>query len=134
MNKLRWTLAAVALLGAGCSRAGASARHETVHVTIHFSHYEPSSFHFTTGETVTFVVTNEDPIDHEFIVGDEAVQDVHEKGTETHHGARPGEISLPAGTTRSTTYTFTTSSPLIAGCHLPGHYAYGMRAPITVTS
>lgn len=133
MSKLRWALVVLALLGAGCSRAGAAGTQETVHVTIHFSHFEPASFHFTAGDTVTFVVTNEDPIDHEFIVGDETVQAVHEKGTEAHHGAKPGEISVPAGTTRTTTYTFTTATPLIAGCHLPGHYAYGMRAPITVS-
>jgi uncharacterized cupredoxin-like copper-binding protein len=131
--KLALALALTSLLCLGCA-AQASGTGETVDVTIHFSRFEPASFHFTAGETVTFVVHNTDPIDHEFIVGDEGVQEVHEKGTEAHHGARPGEISIPAGTTRTTTYTFSTPVPLIAGCHLPGHYAYGMRAPITVSS
>lgn len=126
-------LLVVALGAAACSVAGASDSRATVDVTIHFSHFEPSSLHFAAGQTVTFVVHNTDPIDHEFIVGNEAVQQRHEHGTERHHSA-PGQISVPAGTTRTTTYTFTRPGPLIAGCHLPGHYAFGMRIPITVSS
>jgi uncharacterized cupredoxin-like copper-binding protein len=133
----RLALIGVLALGAlslgGCGFRAAAAQN-TVHVTIHFSHFEPSSFHFTKGETVTFVVRNLDPIDHEFLVGDEAAQALHESGTEAHHGAKPGEISVPARSTATTTYTFTEATPLIVGCHLPGHYAYGMRAPISVTN
>jgi uncharacterized cupredoxin-like copper-binding protein len=125
-------VALAALSLAGCEFQ-ASAAENTVHVTIHFSRFEPASFHFTKGETVTFVVRNLDPIDHEFLVGDEAVQALHESGTEAHHGAKPGEISVPARSTATTTYTFSEATPLIVGCHLPGHYAYGMRAPITIT-
>lgn len=124
--------ALVALSLGGCADRPASAQ-ETVDVTIHFSHFEPESLHFTQGETVTFVVHNLDPIDHEFLVGDAAVQAIHEAGTEAHHGARPGEISVPARSVQTTTYTFTDATPLIAGCHLPGHYAYGMHIPITVS-
>jgi uncharacterized cupredoxin-like copper-binding protein len=79
------------------------------------------------------VIHNRDPIDHEFIIGDEHVQLVHEEGTEAHHGARPGEISIPAGETRTTAYTFDEDGSLIFGCHLPGHYSYGMRGEITIT-
>ena len=126
--------AALAALGSSSCAFGTAAAHETVEVTIHFSHFEPESLHFTKGETVTFVVHNLDPIDHEFLVGDQAMQDLHESGTEAHHGAKPGEISVPARTTATTTYTFAEATPLIAGCHLPGHYAYGMRVPITVSN
>jgi uncharacterized cupredoxin-like copper-binding protein len=86
------------------------------------------------GETVRFVVTNTDPIDHEFLVGDAQMQRIHEKGTEAAHGARPGEISVPAGQTVETTFTF--PDQLAPGwefaCHLPGHYDYGMHGPITL--
>jgi uncharacterized cupredoxin-like copper-binding protein len=100
----------------------------TVDVTIHFSRFSVASIPVATGETVRFVVHNEDPIDHEFIVGDRYVQLVHENGTEPSHGARPGEITIPAGTTAETTYTFPTTPVHIEfACHLPGHYAYGMR-------
>jgi uncharacterized cupredoxin-like copper-binding protein len=96
-------------------------------IVIHFSRFEPDRIDVAPGETVRFVVVNTDPIDHEFIVGDARVQLVHEQGTEGHHPPRPGEISVPAGTTRSTTVTFDgASSFTLFGCHLPGHYRYGM--------
>jgi uncharacterized cupredoxin-like copper-binding protein len=106
----------------------------TVDVHIRFSRFDLSSLQISPGETVHFVVTNEDPIDHEFLVGDASMQRIHEDGTEPAHGARPGEISVPAGETVETTYTF--PDQLEPGwefaCHLPGHYAYGMRGPITI--
>ena len=52
------------------------------------------------------MISNTDPIDHEFIVGDQAVQDAHELGTESFHPPRPGEVTIPAGETVETTYTF----------------------------
>ncbi|HEX2179380.1 MAG TPA: plastocyanin/azurin family copper-binding protein, partial [Actinomycetota bacterium] len=76
--------------------------------------------------------TNDDPIDHEFILGDQAVQDRHESGTEAHHGAIPTEVSVPAGETVETTVRFDQQETLILGCHLPGHYAYGMKARVVV--
>ena len=58
------------------------------------------------GSSVRIVVHNRDPIDHELIVGDAGVQDRHEQGTEPRHGLRPGEITIPAGTTAVTQVTF----------------------------
>ncbi len=108
----------------------------TVGVTIHFSRFDLASLQVAPGETVRFVVTNTDPIDHEFLVGDAELQQVHEDGTEASHGARTGEISVPAGATVETTFTF--PDRLAPGwefaCHLPGHYAYGMHGPITMTT
>jgi uncharacterized cupredoxin-like copper-binding protein len=129
-------LAAASLLAAAfvsCAPAAADVHGaRTVHVRIHYSHFEPSAFSFEPGETVTFVVENTDPIDHEFLLGDETVQLVHERGTEAYHPPRPGEMTVPAGTTMTTTYTFGQPGDLIIGCHLPGHYAYGMHIPVTV--
>jgi uncharacterized cupredoxin-like copper-binding protein len=103
-----------------------------VHVRIHYSRFEPSTFSFEPGETVTFVVENADPIDHEFLLGDEGVQLAHERGTEAFHPPRPGEMTVPAGTTATTTYAFVEPGEVLLGCHLPGHYAYGMRGSISV--
>ena len=122
---------AVLVLGAACSPASGSER--VVRIDIEHSAFEPGVLEFERGETVRFVVRNDDPIDHELIIGDEAVQDVHERGTETHHGAKPGEISIDAGDSAETTYTFDRSGELIFGCHLPGHYDYGMRGTIEVS-
>ena len=85
------------------------------------------------GETVRFVLRNTDPIPHELIVGDQSLQDVHEAGTESHRGDRPGEVSVAAGATAVTTYRFgPEGGRLLFGCHLPGHWASGMRGAIRV--
>ena len=72
-------------------------------MTIHHSRFGPDEYTFHQGDTVIFVIANNDPIDHEFILGDQAVQDRHELGTEAHHDAIPTEVSLPAGETVRTT-------------------------------
>ena len=136
--KLRAAAAAVALtllVGAVAASRGAAARANggTVRITIHYSTFEPADLAVEPGETVRFVIVNTDPIDHEFILGDARVQRVHEEGTEAHHPPRPGEVSVPAGETVVTTYTFPESpGALIFGCHLPGHYDFGMRGTVTI--
>ena len=136
--KLRVAVAAVALtllVGAAAASRGAAARANagTVRITIHYSSFAPDRLSVDRGETVRFVIENTDPIDHEFILGDEHVQLIHEEGTEAHHPPRPGEVSVPAGETVVTTYTFPeTSGQLIFGCHLPGHYDFGMRGTVTI--
>ena len=104
----------------------------TIHIRIHYSRFEPLEIDVEPGQTIRFVVENTDPIDHEFIVGDEQVQQAHEAGTEAHHPPRPGEISIAPGETVVTTVMFTSTGGLLFGCHLPGHYAYGMRGTITI--
>jgi uncharacterized cupredoxin-like copper-binding protein len=116
----------------GCS-GGEAAGGGTVRITIHYSSFEPADIAVEPGETVRFVIRNTDPIDHEFILGDEEVQLVHEEGTEAHHPPRPGEVSVPSGGTVVTIYTFPRmSGSLIFGCHLPGHYDFGMRGIVTI--
>ena len=136
--KLRAAAAAVALtllVGAAAASRDAAARANdgTVRITIHYSMFEPNQLAVEPGETVRFVIVNTDPIDHEFILGNERVQLVHEEGTEAHHDPRPGEVSVQAGETVVTTYTFPeTPGALIFGCHLPGHYDFGMRGTVSV--
>lgn len=136
--KLRAAAAAVLLgllLGAAVATRGAAARATdgTVRITIHYSRFDPARLAVEPGETVRFVIVNTDPIDHEFILGDEHVQLLHEEGTEAQHPPRPGEVSVPAGGTVVTTYTFPkVGDTLIFGCHLPGHYDFGMRGTVSV--
>lgn len=135
-------LVAVVLAGAGTAVAsgwlGGEELHgrppqRTVAIRIHYSRFEPETIEVEPGQTIRFVVENTDPIDHEFIVGDEGVQLAHERGTEAHHAPRPGEISIPAGRTVTTTVTFGPEPQvLLFGCHLPGHYAFGMRGELRV--
>ena len=126
-------LLALAAAGGACGgEAAPRGATKTVHVELRDSRFVPDHFEFEVGTTVTFVVENTDPIDHEFIIGDAGVQHAHEEGTEAHHGAKPGELSIPIGETRRTTYVFDEPGRLLIGCHLPSHYDFGMRGDITV--
>ncbi len=140
MNRTRKVLVWMTIALAGSIGVGAMGLAEdpagaenvrTVDIRIRFSRFDPGNVMIAPGETVRFVIENSDPIDHEFIVGDSRLQLTHERGTEAHHAPRPGEISLPAGATRSTTVTFPVDlGATLFGCHLPGHYAYGMVGAI----
>ncbi len=122
----------VGLLAIGSVVVAEARSSSEVPVDINYSRFESEPLRFEAGQTVTFVIRNDDPIDHEFILGNQQVQDRHELGTEAHHDAIPTEVSVPAGATVRTTVTFDEPGKLILGCHLPRHYAYGMRAPVTV--
>jgi uncharacterized cupredoxin-like copper-binding protein len=130
------TVAGALALGAVALQAGATGPGEEagirrVEIVMRYSRFDPGRVEVHPGETVRFVLRNEDPIDHEFIVGDARVQLAHERGTEAHHPPRPGEISVPPGTTRVTTVSFPERpDQILFGCHLPGHYRYGMVGTI----
>ena len=95
-------------------------------IRIHFSHFGPTEVVAKAGVPITITLVNTDPIDHEWLVGDDAFHERHRTGTEQHHGARPTEVSIPAGTTMTTTVTFQQPGEYKFICHLPGHEAYGM--------
>ena len=120
--------------GAAFVAAGveSASRPSQIEIRIHYSRFEPPTISVPLGRPVTFVLRNEDPIDHEWIVGDEDVQQVHRSGTEIHHASRPTEVSIPALSTRQTTITFDRPASWQFICHLPGHEAYGMVGQLTV--
>jgi uncharacterized cupredoxin-like copper-binding protein len=126
-------LALLAMAGCGGAAGAGGPAERTVEITVHHSRFSVAELHVRPGETVRFVLRNTDPIPHELIVGDRSVQDVHELGTEAHHADRPGEVSVAPGATAFTTYRFgPAGGRLLFGCHLPGHWDYGMRGTITV--
>jgi len=123
-------LVAAGLALSGC---GAGPSERTVELSVHHSRFSIDDLRVRPGETIRFVLRNTDPIPHELIVGDQSVQDVHEAGTEAHHADRPGEVSVGPGATAVTTYRFgREGGRLLFGCHLPGHWAYGMRGSIRI--
>jgi uncharacterized cupredoxin-like copper-binding protein len=133
VRKLLTTGAVVLALAstAACSLGPGPGR-RTVEITIRHSRFDPSELSFPAGTMVRFVIRNTDPIDHEFILGNQEVQDRHETGTEPHHGTIPGEVSVAAGQSAATTYRFGEPGMLLFGCHLPGHWDYGMRGLVAV--
>lgn len=88
----------------------------------------------TAGIPVTITLRNDDPIDHEWIVGSPEVHAVHRTGTEPVHEGRSNEVSVPSFSTRTTTITFDQPGPYDFICHLPGHEAYGMRGTRSVAA
>jgi uncharacterized cupredoxin-like copper-binding protein len=104
----------------------------TVVLEIRHSRFSISELKVAPGERVRFVVRNTDPIDHELIVGPMPVQLRHESGRERKHGARPGEVSVPLFTSASTSYTFEETGTIWFGCHMPGHWDYGMLGRVIV--
>lgn len=105
----------------------------TVEIPIRYSQFERDEVTVRAGVPVTFVLSNSDPIDHEWIVGDAGVHERHRTGTEPVHASRPTEVTVRAGTTATTTVTFTTPGTYLFVCHLPGHEAYGMVGTLRVT-
>ncbi len=121
---------ALSIALAGCAAASAAAT--SAEITIHYSRFSPAWLDVPRGIPVTIVLRNNDPIDHEWIVGDEATHARHRTGTEPAHDSVPTEVSIPAMTTRATTVTFDRPGVYAFVCHLPGHEAYGMRGEVRV--
>ena len=105
----------------------------TIAIDIRHSRFLPAALSVPAGVPITFVLRNGDPIDHEWIVGDEATHTRHRTGTELSHGERPTEQSIEALSSVQTTITFATPGTYRFICHLPGHEAYGMVGVLTVT-
>jgi uncharacterized cupredoxin-like copper-binding protein len=104
-----------------------------IEIEIRDSRFAPATLTVPVGVPVTIVLRNEDPIDHEWIVGPEELHERHRTGTEPVHDSRPTEVSVPALSSRTTTVTFDTPGSLRFVCHLPGHEAYGMVGLVRVT-
>ena len=119
----------VALLTALVSSACAPSAPTDATVRFHYSHFEPSVLRVRAGVPVTVVLRNDDPIDHEWIVGPVAVHEVHRRGTEAVHDQRPTEVTVPALSSRVTTIVFPAGEEQYV-CHLPGHEEYGMSGTL----
>ena len=127
MKRLASLLLLVVVAGA-CAPAAARA----VDIGIHYSRYSATRIDVAAGVPITFTIHNDDPIDHEWLLGDLAMHDRHRAGTEPVHTARPDELTIPALSSRTTTLTFPVAMTLTYMCHLPGHEAYGMVGTLVV--
>jgi uncharacterized cupredoxin-like copper-binding protein len=123
------------LAGIAAAWANAPGLHQpatTAQIDIRFSAFTPTDVIATAGVPIRITLVNSDPIEHEWLVGDEAFHDRHRTGTEPHHGARPTEVSLRAGSSATTTVVFDSPGDYRFICHLPGHEAYGMVGVLRV--
>lgn len=98
--------------------------------------YDPASVEVHVGETITFRVTNEGAIRHEFTVGTSAEQDDHEAEMADMNGMdmgdEPNAIGIDPGETKDLTLAFTAAGPLLFACHETGHYGAGMLGSLDV--
>jgi uncharacterized cupredoxin-like copper-binding protein len=127
---LRPAVATLLIAAAAAVGCGPSAR--TVTLTIHHSAFDETALSVPAGVPVTFVLVNEDPIDHEWLIGDDAFHEAHRTGTHASHGDVPTEVTIPALQTVRTTITFDEPGQLVYICHLPQHEAYGMVGVLSV--
>lgn len=104
--------------------------------------FTPETLTVQAGEIIRFEVTNTGVLAHEFIVGPAHLQAEHAQAMaaggqqgEMHHGDVSNyALTIPPGETASLIYTFDQPGDLFYGCHVPGHYAAGMKGTITVTA
>lgn len=125
--------------------AGASDRPREVTIIARDYRFDPSPVDLVPGETVLFHILNGGLEVHEVVVGDAAVQAAWETAEAATVSAPPGPtpvVSVPPGlaglrvVVRSgerVDVRWTVPSamvPLVVGCHIPGHWARGMQAPV----
>lgn len=95
--------------------------------------FDPATVSVKMGQTVKFEITNAGAIVHEFVLGDQAMQDQEEAamagGSMT---SGPNAVQLQPGESATVVWKFTVAGPLLYGCHEPGHYAAGMVGNIDV--
>ncbi len=131
MNKAIPAAALLLAFFASSCGGGADASAEAT-IAIHFSHFVPGEATVRAGVPVTITLRNEDPIEHEWIVGPPDVHARHRTGTEPYHDQVPTEVTIGALETRTTTITFQQPGDYLYVCHLPGHEAYGMVGTLHV--
>ena len=102
-------------------------------IVIRYSQFEPAFIEVPAGVPVRITLVNEDPIEHEWIVGPPEVHAIHRVGTEPYHDERPTEVTIPPLSTRVTTLTFAKPGQQNFICHLAEHEAYGMSGLVRVT-
>lgn len=97
----------------------------------------PAAMTVPAGQPITFVVTNSGTVFHEFTLGDAAEQAAHdtemmEAGGMSMPKDEENAIGVQPGQTKELTYMFDAAGETLAGCHVIGHYAAGMKATITI--
>jgi uncharacterized cupredoxin-like copper-binding protein len=145
LSLLLMVIALSACAGAAASPAPAAQPDDSapkpVEVQVKLSEFkiEPSIATFKTGVPYHFVVTNEGTVAHELMIM--APMDMNAAATmdmEELDEMALGVIEeedLQPGATVTLDFTFSELAPmgtLEFSCHTPGHYAGGMKTPITV--
>jgi uncharacterized cupredoxin-like copper-binding protein len=103
-----------------------------VELHVENSLFEHTEIRVVEGTRLRFVLDNDDPINHELIVGGPEVHARHALGTEARHPSIPGEVSVGPNEVGVTTLRFDEPGTFEFACHLPAHYEYGMHGVVEV--
>lgn len=115
----------------------------TVEVTAGDMKFHIEALRIKEGETVRFIVTNADEIDHDFTVGPPTLQAEHReemmKMMESEDGMAkmhddPNAVYLKPGETRDLIWKFQNVAELEYACNVPGHYESGMKGRFQAAS
>ena len=100
--------------------------------------FTPATISAKVGETITFTVINSGKALHDFVLGDEQEQTAHDQAMRAMPagmvmGDENNALHIPAGQTKSITWTFIGAGTTIFGSHEPGDYAAGMKGAIVAS-
>jgi uncharacterized cupredoxin-like copper-binding protein len=125
-------LIAIGTLSVAMTAGGRGSTSSAPAITMHYTSFSPSALTVKAGEPITFELRNDDPIEHEWMIGDDEMHERHRTGTHAIHDEIPTEVTVPAFTTKLTTITFDEPGEYEFICHLPGHEEYGMKGVVRV--
>ena len=91
-------------------------------------------------DIVTFIITNEGQIPHEFSIGDKREQDAHRKMMQRMPGMVHEDgntMTVKPGETKKLTWNFSGtvkgSNEVVFACNVPGHFEAGMFHKMTIS-
>jgi uncharacterized cupredoxin-like copper-binding protein len=128
---------------------GSAAAPRGVNLIARDYHFVPPTLDLVPGETIRLHVINGGLDVHEAIIGDAAVQAAWEAAEAAVAGAPPGptpvvsvapdvaglRVVVASGERVDVEWTVPAADePLIVGCHVPGHWAKGMRIPVRLVT
>lgn len=112
----------------------------TIDVTALDMAFQMKSFRVRSGETIRFVVKNEDEVDHDFTIAPPAMQAAHRKkmmemmesedGMSKMHN-ESNAVFVKPGETKELIWKFAKVGGIEFACNLPGHYESGMKGMFT---
>jgi len=127
---------------------GTAAAPRPVNVILRDYHFDPTPLHLYPGETIKLTVLNAGMVEHEFVLGDAAVQSAWAQADAAATPAAPFatappasapagtgglRIILPSGGVTTVTYVVPDGQLLLL-CNLPGHQERGMIGQIVLES
>ncbi len=125
--------------GAYGEAADASEADRTIEVVVDNDlAFKPDEYEVDAGELVTFHITNEGDVEHEFVLGDDQAQEqmaeaMAEGDGHAHSGDMSNAVTVHAGEDAELTWRFPDeATTVLIGCHVSGHWEAGMRGSVTV--